>query len=170
MLYVLMGADGLYVCSLMQSKIINPVIVRTRDFGHPALRLQKLYSSHEVGLSAFFEYLRRAFRDYRRTLIIMRIDNRFSVGIFIRGEVEWVSDAFIDDPNSPTHLQPHMQPKNQYRGKQPKTERQKTTLLGYPVDEDVVVCAFMPNSEQKMSPCMSEFYFDSSVLLTSSPR
>ena len=89
----------------------------------------------------------------------MRTDDRFSVGIFIRGEVEWVNDALVDDPESPTRLQPHVQPKNQYRGTQPMTEKQKTTLLGYPIDEDVVVCAFMPNSQEKMSPCMRGFYF-----------
>src|SRR5260370_41593333 len=99
---VMTKAEYLDVYSLMQSRIIHPAIVRTRDLGHPALRLQKLYSSHQVGLSAFFEYLRRAFRDYRRILIIMRTDDRFSVGIFVRGEVEWVSDSFVDDPNSPT--------------------------------------------------------------------
>lgn len=147
----------------MQSRIINPAIVRTRDLGHPALRLQKLYSSYKVGLSAFFEYLRRAFRDYRRTLVIMRTDDRFSVGIFIRGEVEWVSDALVDDPDSPTHLQRHVQPKHQYRGTQPQTPKLETTLLGYPVDENVVVCAFMPNSQEKMSPCMGGFCICSGV-------
>src|SRR5258706_5527015 len=151
--------DYSYVCSLMQSRIINPAIVRTRDLGHPALRLQKLYSSYKVGLSAFFEYLRRAFRDYRRTLVIMRTDDRFSVGIFIRGEVEWASDALVDDPDSPTQLQRHVQPKHQYRGTQPQTKKQQTTLLGYPVDENVVVCAFMPNSQEKMTPCMRGFFF-----------
>lgn len=168
--YVLAKAEYLRLCSLMQSRIINPAIVRTRDLGHPALRLQRLYSSHQVGLSAFFEYLRRAFKDYRRVLIIMRTDDRFSVGIFIRGEVEWVNDVFLDDPNSPTQLQPHIQPKHQYRGTQPKTQRQKTTILGYPVNENVVVCAFLPNSQEKMSPCMRGLYSNSSVLLTSSLR
>jgi hypothetical protein len=91
----------------------------------------------------------------------MRIDNRFSVGIFIRGEVEWVNDVFINDPNSLTHLQPHLQPKHQYRGAQPKTKKQETTILGYPVKENVVVCAFMPSSQERMSPCMHEFYLDS---------
>lgn len=165
-----MKAEYLRVRSLMQSRIINPAIVRTRDLGHPALRLQKLYSSHQVGLSAFFEYLRRAFRDHRRRFILMRTDDRFSVGIFIRGEVEWANDAFVDDPNSPTRLQPHVQPKNQYRGTQPMTPKQQTTILGYPVDDNVVVCAFMPNSQEKMSPCTCRSQSGSSARLTSSFR
>jgi hypothetical protein len=37
------------------------------------LRLQRLYTSRELGTSSFFEYLKRASDDYHRKLIILKV-------------------------------------------------------------------------------------------------
>lgn len=66
------------------------------DLRYPALRLQRLYTTTNQGLGGFFEYLKRAIEHYNRRLIIIKTDDRFSAGIFIRGKVNWGDEAPID--------------------------------------------------------------------------
>lgn len=68
-----------------------------RDLREPKLRLQRLYTSSRQGLSGFFEYLRMALEQFQRRLIIIKTDDRFSAGIFIRGKVAWDDEAVINE-------------------------------------------------------------------------
>ncbi|RDX43226.1 RdRP-domain-containing protein [Lentinus brumalis] len=81
--------------SLMRSEILQPRDLEDRKLGGP-LRLQKLYCSSQQGRAAFFEYLREATENFERRLLIMKTDDRFSVGVFLRGPIAWDSDAEID--------------------------------------------------------------------------
>ncbi|KAI0712794.1 RNA dependent RNA polymerase-domain-containing protein [Cerioporus squamosus] len=98
--------------SLMRSEILQPRDLEDRKLGGP-LRLQKLYSSSQQGRAAFFEYMREAAENFERRLLIVKTDDRFSVGVFLRGPVAWDSDA--------------------------------------EVDQNVVVCSFMPKASSLMS-------------------
>ncbi|KAI0684613.1 RNA dependent RNA polymerase-domain-containing protein [Cytidiella melzeri] len=82
--------------SLVRSEILRPRDLEDRDLGG-SLHLQRLYSSTIQGRAAFFEYLRDALQNYRRRVIILKAEDRFSTGIFIRGEVKWNDDHCIDD-------------------------------------------------------------------------
>ncbi|TCD62010.1 hypothetical protein EIP91_007628 [Steccherinum ochraceum] len=83
--------------SLIRSDILRPRDLQDhRELGEP-LHLQRLYSSTIQGRAAFFEYLREAIQDFKRRLIILKTDDRFSVGIFMRGEVAWNDEPDIDD-------------------------------------------------------------------------
>ncbi|KAI0343647.1 RdRP-domain-containing protein [Trametopsis cervina] len=82
--------------SLVRSEILRPRDLEDRNLGG-SLHLQRLYSSTIQGRPAFFEYLKDALRNYRRRIIILKADDRFSTGIFIRGEVKWNDDYDIDD-------------------------------------------------------------------------
>ncbi|KAH8088982.1 RNA dependent RNA polymerase-domain-containing protein [Cristinia sonorae] len=82
--------------SLIRSDILRPRDLEDRSLGGP-LHLQRLYSSTIQGRAAFFEYLKEAIEDFRRRLIIVKTDDRFSVGIFVRGAVSWNDEPGIDD-------------------------------------------------------------------------
>ncbi|KZT63464.1 hypothetical protein DAEQUDRAFT_778932 [Daedalea quercina L-15889] len=82
--------------SLIRSEILKPRDIANRDLGGP-LRLQRLYVSTEQGRAAFFEYLRDATQQYKRRLMILKTDDRFSVGIFLRGDIPWDDEPEIND-------------------------------------------------------------------------
>ncbi|EJD42902.1 RNA-directed RNA polymerase [Auricularia subglabra TFB-10046 SS5] len=81
--------------SLFQSDVLNEHDLRYRNLDRP-IRFQRLYSSRNQGRAAFFEYLHKATRDYTRKLIIMKIDDRIAVGLFIKGNIAW-EDIPVDD-------------------------------------------------------------------------
>ncbi|KAH9833398.1 RNA dependent RNA polymerase-domain-containing protein [Rhodofomes roseus] len=82
--------------SLIRSEILRPRDIANRNLGGP-LRLQRLYVSTEQGRAAFFEYLREATQQYKRRLLILKTDDRFSMGIFLRGEIPWDEEPEIND-------------------------------------------------------------------------
>ncbi|KAG6889600.1 hypothetical protein C0995_016126 [Termitomyces sp. Mi166 len=101
-------------------------------------RIRRLYSSKTQGLTTFFEFLRMGTQEYTRKLRELnnqQTEERFAIGIFMRGDMIWG-----EDPD---------------------------------VNENVVVCAFMPNSDQALSgykPCttgyrlhMSDSHFQNHV-------
>lgn len=81
--------------SLMRSNIL-PQSAFQRDLREPPLRLQRLYSTRDVCPSGFFEYLKRSMDHFKRRLLIIKTDDRFSAGIFIRGPVSWNEDQLVN--------------------------------------------------------------------------
>ncbi|PVG01694.1 P-loop containing nucleoside triphosphate hydrolase protein [Serendipita vermifera] len=93
----------------MKSDLLSSSVFQN-DISQPPLRLQRLYTSKGQGLSGFFEYLRRALKDFKRRIIIIKTDDRFCAGIFIRGDVNWDEDHLVNDnvavfAATPTSLQ-----------------------------------------------------------------
>ncbi|KAF9809306.1 hypothetical protein IEO21_07455 [Rhodonia placenta] len=82
--------------SLIRSEILRPRDLESRDLGGP-LRLQRLYTSTVQGRAAFFEYLKEATQQYKRRLIIFKTEDRFSVGVFLRGDIPWDDEPEIND-------------------------------------------------------------------------
>ncbi|KAG8831497.1 hypothetical protein FRC17_003069 [Serendipita sp. 399] len=82
--------------SLMRSDLLNQSAFQ-RDLREPPLRLQRLYTTTNQGLSGFFEYLKRSLEHYKRRLIIIKTDDRFSAGIFIRGDIRWDEEHPVND-------------------------------------------------------------------------
>jgi len=82
--------------SLIRSEILKPRDIANRNLGGP-LHLQRLYVSTEQGRAAFFEYLREATQQYKRRLMILKTDDRFSMGIFLRGDIPWDEEPEIND-------------------------------------------------------------------------
>jgi hypothetical protein len=58
--------------SLFRSSILTPRDLSQRQLDRP-LRLQRLYTSQEQGLAAFFEYLQMALTEYTRKLIVLKV-------------------------------------------------------------------------------------------------
>ncbi|QRV85064.1 RNA-dependent RNA polymerase [Ceratobasidium sp. AG-Ba] len=81
--------------ALLRSNIVPGFVLREQNLAGP-LHLQRLYSSEIQGRAAFFEYLKRATVDFGRKLIIIKTDDRFGVGIFIRGKHTWDEDATVN--------------------------------------------------------------------------
>jgi hypothetical protein len=92
----------------MRSDILSPLTFK-RNLSDPTLRLQRLYTTATQGLSGFFEYLRRSMEYFNRRLILLRTDERFSIGIFIRGHVPWDEEAQINDNVAVVALTPTAQ-------------------------------------------------------------
>ncbi|KAG8715390.1 hypothetical protein FRC08_010636 [Ceratobasidium sp. 394] len=81
--------------SLLRSNIVPGFVLQEQNLAGP-LPLQRFYSSEIQGRAAFFEYLKRATTDFARKLIIIKTDERFGVGIFIRGRYAWDEDANVN--------------------------------------------------------------------------
>ncbi|EGO30084.1 RNA-directed RNA polymerase [Serpula lacrymans var. lacrymans S7.9] len=107
--------------SLMRSDILSSRDLEQRQLNRP-LSMQRLYSSTLNSLATFFQYLHIASDQYDRKLLVLKTDDRFSVGIFIRGKIPWDEDPEVDD--------------------------------------NVVVCSFMPSASSVMStyrPCTTGY-------------
>ncbi|KAJ6450386.1 RNA-directed RNA polymerase [Mycena sanguinolenta] len=82
--------------SLIRSDILTPRDLYERSLNQP-FSLQRLYSSRLNGLGTFFFYLRMAITDFTRKLLVLKTDDRFAVGIFMRGELPWDEDPEVND-------------------------------------------------------------------------
>ncbi|KAJ3928984.1 MAG: RNA-directed RNA polymerase [Lentinula lateritia] len=82
--------------SLLRSDIVSSKDLADKKLSGP-LRVQRLYSSKELGLHAFFGYLVRAMqKNFTRKLIIIKLDDRFSFTIFLRGDIPLNEDFPVD--------------------------------------------------------------------------
>ncbi|KAF8709476.1 AAA domain, partial [Rhizoctonia solani] len=84
--------------SLLRSDVVPGFVLAEQNLDGP-LPLQRLYSSKIQGRQAFFEYLKRATTDFMRKLIIIKVlgtDDRFGVGVFIRGRHSWDEDCKVN--------------------------------------------------------------------------
>ncbi|KAH7881903.1 RNA-directed RNA polymerase [Phlebopus sp. FC_14] len=103
--------------SLMTSDILTSRDLMQRQLDRP-LSMQRLYSSKANSPATFFQYLRIASEQFTRKLLVLKTDDRFAVGIFIKGNIPWDEEPEVDD--------------------------------------NVVVCSFMPQASDSMSvyrPC-----------------
>ncbi|KAJ6509835.1 RNA-directed RNA polymerase [Mycena vulgaris] len=82
--------------SLIRSDILTPRDLYERSLNQP-FSLQRLYSSKINGLGTFFFYLRMATTDFNRKLLILKTDDRFSVGVFMRGELPWDEEPEVNE-------------------------------------------------------------------------
>ncbi|KAK7059945.1 Rna-directed rna polymerase [Favolaschia claudopus] len=82
--------------SLLRSDILTPGDLYSRSLNQP-FSLQRLYSSKLNGLRSFFFYLRMAVNDFTRKLLILKTDDRFAIGIFMRGELPWDEEPEVNE-------------------------------------------------------------------------
>ncbi|KAI0268684.1 RdRP-domain-containing protein [Gloeopeniophorella convolvens] len=68
--------------SLLRSDILAVRDLTDRNLGGP-LRVQRLFSSKSLGLTAFFDYLGRAIRDFTRKLLIIKLFNQQRANTFV---------------------------------------------------------------------------------------
>ncbi|GLB39377.1 putative RNA dependent RNA polymerase [Lyophyllum shimeji] len=93
----LSGSDHPYVWnSLIRSDILTPRDLYQRALDRP-FSMQRLYSSAAHGLATFFEYLRMATQEYTRKLLILKTEERFAIGIFMRGDLPWGEDPDVNE-------------------------------------------------------------------------
>ncbi|KXN84461.1 putative RNA-dependent RNA polymerase 1 [Leucoagaricus sp. SymC.cos] len=89
--------DNAYVWnSLFQSDILTREDLYQRALDRP-FAIQRLFSSRINSMSTFFEYLRRGIQEYTRKLIVIQVENRFAIGIFIRGDIPWDDDPLVNE-------------------------------------------------------------------------
>ncbi|KAJ8701086.1 hypothetical protein PTI98_004049 [Pleurotus ostreatus] len=103
--------------SLFRSDILTSRDLYQRNLSQP-FSIQRFYSSKLSGMSTFFKYLHMATQDFTRKLLLLKTDDRFAIGVFMRGQIAW-----DEDPE---------------------------------VNENVVVCSFLPHGTSNMStyrPC-----------------
>ncbi|KAK7050252.1 AAA domain-containing protein, partial [Favolaschia claudopus] len=82
--------------SLLRSDILTHGDLYSRSLNQP-FSLQRLYSSKLNGLRSFFFYLRMAVNDFTRKLLILKTDDRFAIGIFMRGELPWDEEPEVNE-------------------------------------------------------------------------
>ncbi|KAF5390123.1 hypothetical protein D9757_003870 [Collybiopsis confluens] len=81
--------------SLLRSDIVEAKDLIDKKLSGP-LRVQRLYSSKDLGLPAFFGYFVHAMESFTRKLVIVKLDDRFSFTIFIRGDIPLNEDHPVD--------------------------------------------------------------------------
>ncbi|KAI6021731.1 hypothetical protein PISMIDRAFT_613287 [Pisolithus microcarpus 441] len=82
--------------SLMTSDILSQRDLQQRQLDRP-LSMQRLYSSAINSPATFFQYLKIALVQFTRKLLVLKTDDRFAVGIFIRGEIPWDEEPEVRD-------------------------------------------------------------------------
>ncbi|KAL4068636.1 RNA dependent RNA polymerase-domain-containing protein [Scleroderma yunnanense] len=82
--------------SLMTSDILTPRDLQQRQLNRP-LSMQRLYTSRINSPTTFFQYLKIASEQFTRKLLILKTDDRFAVGVFIRGHIPWDEDPEVSD-------------------------------------------------------------------------
>ncbi|KAF8631095.1 hypothetical protein AX17_005140 [Amanita inopinata Kibby_2008] len=82
--------------SLIRSDILTPRDLYQRSLGMP-FSIHRLYSSKRSGLKTFFEYLKMATQEYTRKLLVLQVEGRFAVGIFMRGPIAWDEDPEVNE-------------------------------------------------------------------------
>ncbi|KAF5380175.1 hypothetical protein D9615_006214 [Tricholomella constricta] len=81
--------------SLIRSDILKPRDLFQRNLNRP-FSMQRLYSSKVNGLATFFEYLQMATQEFTRKLLIIKTEERFAIGIFMRGDIPWGEDPDVN--------------------------------------------------------------------------
>ncbi|TFK70694.1 RNA-directed RNA polymerase [Pluteus cervinus] len=82
--------------SLIRSDILTERDLYQRSLNTP-FSIQRLYSSKVNGLTTFFEYLRIGTQDFTRKLLVLQTDNRFAIGVFMRGDIPWDEDPEVNE-------------------------------------------------------------------------
>lgn len=100
--------------SLFRSDILTERDLEQRNL-NTRIALQRFYSSNKSGLRTFWQYLKMCLEDFTRKVLILKvrymcvwhehvtgivltqIDNRFGIGIFIRGRVPWDEDSPVSE-------------------------------------------------------------------------
>ncbi|KAF9069456.1 RdRP-domain-containing protein [Rhodocollybia butyracea] len=76
------GEEAYMWNSLLRSDIVNAKDLADKKLSGP-LKVQRLFSSKELGLHAFFGYLVRAMQNFTRKLIIIKLFNKHRANTFI---------------------------------------------------------------------------------------
>ncbi|KAF9494277.1 RdRP-domain-containing protein [Pleurotus eryngii] len=82
--------------SLFRSDILTPRDLYQRNLSQ-TFSIQRFYSSRASGMTTFFKYLRMATQDFTRKLLLLKTDDRFAIGVFMRGEIAWDEDPEVNE-------------------------------------------------------------------------
>ncbi|KAG6331888.1 hypothetical protein ID866_7202 [Astraeus odoratus] len=92
--------------SLMTSDILSSRDLQQRQLDRP-LSMQRLYTSTTNSPTTFFQYLKIASEQFTRKLLVLKTDDRFAVGIFIRGKIPWDEHSEVSDNVVVCSFMPH---------------------------------------------------------------
>ncbi|KAF4607757.1 hypothetical protein EYR40_000092 [Pleurotus pulmonarius] len=82
--------------SFFRSDILTPRDLYQRNLSQP-FSIQRFYSAKASGMATFFKYLRMATQGFTRKVLLLKTDDRFAIGVFIRGEIPWDEDPEVNE-------------------------------------------------------------------------
>jgi hypothetical protein len=88
---------SLVMNGLLQSKLIGPAELRSFKLDYQGLRWKRIFDSTSDRLGTFLDIVSRTLELFHRKLIIIRVNDRFTVAIYVPLKVEKQREYQVDD-------------------------------------------------------------------------
>ncbi len=83
--------------ALCQSNLVQNFELRQFNLDYPGLRWKCIYDSTQDRLAVFLDSLTRAFELFHRKLIVIRVDERLTLAIYVPQKIERHQECQVDD-------------------------------------------------------------------------
>jgi hypothetical protein len=82
---------------LLQSELLSPREIRRFGLDHPHLRWKPIFRSTADRMGRFLPTVCRALETFHKKLIVLNINERFSIGVYIPQKIPRASEVSVDD-------------------------------------------------------------------------
>lgn len=83
--------------ALCQSHLVDMGELGESKLNYPGIRWKRIFSSHEARIGGFMEAAAKAMELFDRKLIVYRVDERLTLGIYVPMKLEKAQDSRVDD-------------------------------------------------------------------------
>jgi hypothetical protein len=90
-------APSLILNALTQSNLIQEPELRPFKLNYPGLRWKYIYDSTQDRLAVFLNRVARALKLFHRKLIVVRVDNRLTLAIYVPQKIERRQESQVND-------------------------------------------------------------------------
>ncbi|KAJ2987432.1 hypothetical protein NUW58_g4511 [Xylaria curta] len=91
------GVPNLVMNALCSSSLINSQELSEFALDHPKIRWKRIYDSSRDRMAHFLEEAARSMELFHRKLIVLRVDERLTIALYIPKKVERSQDYLVDD-------------------------------------------------------------------------
>jgi regulator of nonsense transcripts 1 len=90
-------ATGMVMNALCQSNLVTEPELRRFKLNYPGLRWKCIYDSSQDRLAVFLDTVARALELFHRKLIVMRVDERLTIAIYVPQKIERRHECQVDN-------------------------------------------------------------------------
>lgn len=83
--------------ALCQSHLVDVEELGESKLNYPGIRWKRIFSSHEGRIGGFMEATAKAMELFDRKLIVYRVDERLTLGLYVPMRLEKAQDSRVDD-------------------------------------------------------------------------
>ncbi|RPA82103.1 RdRP-domain-containing protein [Ascobolus immersus RN42] len=92
-----MDGTSLITNALLQSYLLTPEELAPYKLHYPAMRWKRVFSSEVNHMRLLFDQINRTFPLFHRKLLVLRVDERLTVAIYIQQQIEPSTEGQVDD-------------------------------------------------------------------------